>query len=88
MTVKDSPVKAVADGTVIFSGWTADTGHVIIIEHGSWVSVYKHNASLTKEQGDLVEAGEVIATVELRTLLRPFHLNYGAMAFLSTSRIL
>lgn len=60
---KDTPVKAVADGTVIFAEWTADTGYVIILEHSqSLISVYKHNQSLNKSQGDLVKAGEVIAT--------------------------
>lgn len=60
---KDTPVKATADGSVIFAEWTADTGYVIIIEHSQGlISVYKHNASLTKKQGDLVKAGEVIAT--------------------------
>ncbi|WP_397364184.1 M23 family metallopeptidase [Olleya sp. R77988] len=59
----DTPIKATADGTVIFAEWTAQTGHVIIIEHSQGlISVYKHNASLTKNQGDLVKAGEVIAT--------------------------
>ena len=61
---KDTPVKATADGTVIFSEWTVATGYVLIIEHpNNLISVYKHNASLTKRQGDLVTAGEVIATV-------------------------
>ncbi len=61
---KGSPVKAVEDGTVIFAEWTADTGYVIIIEHiFGLTSVYKHNGSLTKSQGDLVKSGEVIATV-------------------------
>ncbi|WP_298417974.1 M23 family metallopeptidase [uncultured Kordia sp.] len=61
---KDTPVKATADGTVIFSEWTVSTGYVLIIEHpNNLISVYKHNASLTKQQGDLVTAGEVVATV-------------------------
>jgi len=60
---KDTPIKATADGIVIFAEWTAGTGHVIILEHSyGLISVYKHNASLTKSQGDLVKAGEVIAT--------------------------
>ena len=64
VAVKDSPVKAAADGTVIFSDWTADTGYVIVITHANnLVTIYKHNASLNKEQGELVKAGEVIATV-------------------------
>ena len=59
---KDTPVKAAADGTVIFSEWTAETGYVIILEHSEGlISVYKHNTALTKEQGELVKAGEVIA---------------------------
>ncbi len=62
VTVKDAPVKATADGTVIFAEWTADTGYVLIIEHSNnLISVYKHNAALNKEQGELVKAGEVIA---------------------------
>ena len=60
---QNAPVKSVADGTVIFSGWTAETGNVIIIEHSyGLLSIYKHNASLTKEQGQRVQKGEVIAT--------------------------
>lgn len=63
VVVKDTPVKATADGIVIFAEWTASTGYVIIIEHSyGLISIYKHNAALTKTQGDLVKAGEVIAT--------------------------
>tara|TARA_Y100000034_G_scaffold105927_1_gene134124 strand:- start:479640 stop:480503 length:864 start_codon:yes stop_codon:yes gene_type:complete len=59
-----TPVKAVADGTVIFSEWTTSTGYVIILKHeNNFVSVYKHNGMLLKEQGDLVKSGEVIASV-------------------------
>ncbi len=59
-----TPVKTVADGTVIFAEWTAETGYVIIIEHtNGFLSVYKHNATLLKKQGDLVITGEAIATV-------------------------
>ncbi|MCB0376601.1 MAG: M23 family metallopeptidase, partial [Sinomicrobium sp.] len=62
---QNTPVKAVADGTVIFSGWTAETGHTIIIEHPyeHLISVYKHNESNKKNQGDFIKSGEVIATV-------------------------
>lgn len=64
VTVKDSPVKAVADGTVIFAEWTVQTGYVIILKHNNnLISAYKHNGMLTKEQGEIVKAGEVIATV-------------------------
>jgi murein DD-endopeptidase MepM/ murein hydrolase activator NlpD len=58
----NTPVKATADGTVIFAEWTVETGYVLIIEHNrELISVYKHNTAITKSQGDLVKAGEVIA---------------------------
>lgn len=64
VAAKDAPIKAVANGTVIFADWTSDAGFVIILDHGNnLVSVYKHNASLNKEQGDLVTSGEVIAII-------------------------
>lgn len=63
VVAKNSPVKSVADGRVIFAEWTAETGYVIIVEHSyGLLSVYKHNASLTKSQGEIVRSGEVIAT--------------------------
>jgi Membrane-bound metallopeptidase len=56
-------VSAVLDGTVIFTGWTMETGFVIEVQHpNNIVSVYKHNASL-KETGDLVRAGDAISVV-------------------------
>lgn len=59
-----TPVKATADGTVIFAGWTTETGYVILLKHvNNYISVYKHNGNLLKEQGDFVKSGEVIATV-------------------------
>ncbi|RED46371.1 murein DD-endopeptidase MepM/ murein hydrolase activator NlpD [Winogradskyella eximia] len=58
----NTPVKATTDGTVIFAEWTVETGYVVIIEHNrELISVYKHNSAITKTQGDLVKAGEVIA---------------------------
>ena len=59
-----TPVKSIADGTVLFSEWTSQTGFVIIVEHQDGLtSVYKHNGALTKSQGERVRAGEVIASV-------------------------
>ena len=75
---ENTPIKAIADGTVIFSEWTAETGYVIILEHSSGIlSVYKHNASLTKKQGDSVLSGEVVATAgNTGELSTGFHLHF------------
>ena len=63
---------------MIFSEWTASTGYVIIIEHPyGLISAYKHNASLSKEQGDFVSAGEVIATAgNTGELTTGWHLHF------------
>lgn len=60
----NTPVKAAAEGTVVFSGWSAETGYTILLEHAyGLITVYKHCGTLTKEQNDQVLAGEVIASV-------------------------
>jgi Membrane-bound metallopeptidase len=64
VTKPKSQVSAALDGTVIFTGWTMETGFVIEVQHpNNIVSVYKHNESLLKETGDLVRAGEPISIV-------------------------
>jgi murein DD-endopeptidase MepM/ murein hydrolase activator NlpD len=62
--VENDPVKATLDGTIIFSGWSSETGYVIQIQHtNNLVSVYKHNSALLKKTGEFVKAGEPIAVV-------------------------
>ncbi len=57
-------IKATLDGRVILSTWTIETGYTIGIQHANnIVSIYKHNSSLLKEQGNFVEAGEAIAVI-------------------------
>jgi murein DD-endopeptidase MepM/ murein hydrolase activator NlpD len=64
VTSPKAVVSAVLDGTVIFTGWTMETGFVIQIQHqNNIVTVYKHNSGLLKETGDLVRAGEAISVV-------------------------
>ena len=63
VTIKNTPIKATADGTVILAEWTADTGYVVVLRHkNNLLSVYKHSATISVKQGDLVKSGEVIAT--------------------------
>jgi murein DD-endopeptidase MepM/ murein hydrolase activator NlpD len=61
---KDEPIKSVADGTVIISSWTQDSGHVIGIQHKNQIlSFYKHNSVRLKEVGDVVRAGDIVAII-------------------------
>lgn len=55
-------ISAILDGTVVFAGWTVETGYVIYIQHDyNLLSVYKHNSELLKGVGDMVKAGEAVA---------------------------
>ncbi len=59
---RDTPIKAILNGNVIFADWTPTNGNVILVRHNNgFLSAYKHAASLTKSQGDIVRTGEVIA---------------------------
>ncbi len=61
---KNEPIKSVADGTVIMASWTQDAGYVVAVQHRSNViSIYKHNSSLLKKEGEFVNAGDVIAII-------------------------
>ncbi len=60
----NSAIKACLDGHVILAEWTAETGHILMLQHANGlISVYKHNSALLKKQGDLVKAGEAIAII-------------------------
>lgn len=64
VTSPKAVVSATLDGTVIFTGWTMETGWVIQVQHSNnLISVYKHNETLLKEPGDNIVAGEGIAVV-------------------------
>lgn len=61
---KNEAIKATLDGSVVFAGWTTETGYVIQIQHSNdLISIYKHNSVLLKKIGDKVKAGEVIAII-------------------------
>lgn len=61
---RNEAVKATLGGTIIFTGWTSETGYIIAVQHEeNLVSIYKHNASLLKTDGNFVRTGEPIAIV-------------------------
>lgn len=61
---KNEVVKSCQEGIVVFSEWTSETGYTLILQHrGNFISVYKHNSSLLKEQGENVKAGEPVAII-------------------------
>ncbi len=58
------PVRAVADGNVVFADWLRGYGNLLILDHGNgYLSLYGHNESLLKNVGESVTSGEAIASV-------------------------
>ena len=57
-------VKAVADGTVVFSDWMTGYGNILIVDHGNgYMSLYAHNDGLLRAAGDAVRRGDALAAV-------------------------
>ena len=61
---RGEPILAVYKGKTLYANWFKGYGNMIIIDHGDhYYTLYAHAEELFKKKGDLVEAGEVIATV-------------------------
>ncbi|MFO7993484.1 MAG: peptidoglycan DD-metalloendopeptidase family protein [Marinobacter sp.] len=61
-TDKESDVKAVHYGRVVFANWLRGFGLMTIVDHGDgYMTLYGHSSSLYTSPGDWVEAGEAIA---------------------------
>lgn len=59
-----TPVRAVADGEVLFAAWMPYYGLVGIVDHGGGVlSLYGHNQTLLRRPGERVRAGDVLGRV-------------------------
>lgn len=75
---ENSVVSATLNGTVIYAGWSDETGYTIQLQHdNNLVSAYKHNSKLLAKLGDKVAAGTPIALVgNTGTLSSAPHLHF------------
>ncbi|MCD6272847.1 MAG: peptidoglycan DD-metalloendopeptidase family protein [Deltaproteobacteria bacterium] len=61
---RGEPVRAVYNGTTIYAKWFKGYGNMIIIDHGeNYYTVYAHAEEIFITKGDIVEEGDVVATV-------------------------
>jgi len=75
-----TPVRAVAQGTVEFSGWAKQLGRAVQIAHaGSLASTYGHLARIAAgvKEGAAVERGQVIGYVGATGLATGPHLHFA-----------
>ena len=57
-------VRAVHGGRVVFADWLRGAGLLVLLDHGNgYLSLYGHNQSLLRDAGEIVKAGDPIATV-------------------------
>ncbi len=72
-----TPVVSAASGTVVYSGWEKLYGRVVKIAHDNgFMTVYAHNLKNIVETGEVVEAGQVIATVGRSGRASTYHLHF------------
>jgi murein DD-endopeptidase MepM/ murein hydrolase activator NlpD len=58
------PVRAAADGTVLFTGWMRGYGMLVILDHGNGLSTtYSHLSSYAVGVGASVQKGDVIGRI-------------------------
>ncbi|OGT97784.1 MAG: hypothetical protein A2298_03235 [Gammaproteobacteria bacterium RIFOXYB2_FULL_38_6] len=63
-TPNGQAVYALASGKVIFAHWVTGYGLLLIIDHGNgYMTLFGRNTALYKNVGDIVHAGDLIATV-------------------------
>jgi murein DD-endopeptidase MepM/ murein hydrolase activator NlpD len=74
-----TPVSAVGDGTVIFSGYKGQYGNLVIIRHpNTWKTYYGHLSRIKKDikKGKKIQQGQVIGYVGSTGLATGPHLHY------------
>jgi len=73
-----NPVLAAADGVVLLEGRYAEEGRMIILDHGQGVTTaYLHLSKILVDEGDEVEAGDVIGKVGSTGVSTSPHLHFG-----------
>jgi septal ring factor EnvC (AmiA/AmiB activator) len=60
----DQDIRVIAPGKVIYAEWLKGFGLLMIVDHGKgYMSLYSHCNTLKNKVGDIVKAGETIASV-------------------------
>ncbi len=72
-----TPIRASADGRVIFSGWKDGYGKVVILRHeGGYITVYAHNSKNIVDADAIVKRGAVIAHSGMTGAVTGAHLHF------------
>lgn len=70
-------VRAAADGRVIYNGWKAGYGNVVIVRHdGGYITVYAHNSKNLAPEESMVKRGDTIAESGMTGAVTGAHLHF------------
>ena len=71
------PVRAAADGEVLYTGWLRGYGQVVVLDHGAnLTTVYAHLSAITTSENAKVRVGEVIGKVGATGIATGSHLHF------------
>jgi murein DD-endopeptidase MepM/ murein hydrolase activator NlpD len=72
-----TPIRAAADGVVVFAGWRRAYGNTVIVDHGNGIAtLYAHCSRVLVNEGEVVKQGQVIALVGSTGLSTGPHLHF------------
>lgn len=73
-----TPIHSDARGRVVFAGLTQVRGNMVVVDHGLGVySAYYHQSELAVQEGQMVEAGDLIGKVGTTGLSTGNHLHWS-----------
>ncbi len=79
-----TPIRAAKTGKVIFSGWKAGYGNVIILRHGNgYITVYAHNRKNKVSEDEVVKIGQIIAYSGMTGAVTGAHLHFEIRKYLT-----
>ena len=81
-SLRQSPVTAAANGTVVFSDFLGIYGNAVIIDHGLGIfSLYGHLSAATVQPGQTVKRGDTIGRTGETGLAAGDHLHFSVMLY-------
>ena len=70
------PIKAASSGKVVFSGWRAGYGYLVVVERLPYHYYYAHASKLMVSEGEQVTQGDIIAKVGATGAATGSHLHF------------